>query len=280
MKLAKKYTGRSEIIACKGAYHGSTHGAMSLMSGEKYKKGYYPLLPGISYIELNDFGDLDSISTKTACVILEPIQAAPGIRPAEKAYLEALRQKCDSTGTLLVYDEIQISFGRTGSLFAFEQYDVAPDVLLLAKALGGGLPMGALIADQKILASFTNNPILGFISTFGGHPLSCAAGMAMLKTLLEEDLMETVELKAERLKSKLLHPLIHEIRQVGLLMAIDFGTETMALKVVQNAYEIGLITGFFLFNEQSIRIAPPLNITDEEIDLIAETLILAIEMSR
>lgn len=280
MKLAKRATGRPEIIACKGAYHGSTQGAMSLMSDEKYKKGYYPLTPGIRYIGLNDFEDLNLITSKTACVILEPIQAAPGIRPAEKAYLQALKQKCQDTGALLIYDEIQISFGRTGSLFAFEQFEVAPDVLLLAKALGGGLPLGALIADRKLLSLFTHNPILGFISTFGGHPLSCVAGKAMLETILQEELMKDVKSKAERLKSKLMHPLVVDVRNAGLLMAVDFGNEAIALKVVENAYKVGLVTGFFLFNEQSIRIAPPLNITAEEIDLLAETLLIAIEMSR
>ncbi len=273
MKLAKRYTGRGEIIACKGAYHGSTNGAMSLMSEPKYKKGYYPLMPGINYINFNDHVDLSKITTQTAAVITEPIQAAPGIRVGEPEYLQALRKRCDETGTLLIFDEIQIGFGRSGTFFAFEQMGMAPDVLLSAKALGGTLPLGALIADRKLLSVLSKNPILGFISTFGGHPLSCAAGMATLEVLLEEGWIGQVSEKAERIKASLKHPLIKEIRGTGLLLAIDFGSEPIALKVLDACFEHGIITDFFLFNEQAIRIAPPLNITAAEIDDLTKRLL-------
>lgn len=279
IKLAKRYTGRGEIIACKGAYHGSTNGAMSLMSDKKYKTGYYPLLPGIRYMDFNDLDSLQMITTKTACVITEPIQAAPGVRVGEMDFIQALRKRCSETGTLLIFDEIQVGFGRTGTLFAFEQYDVVPDVLLVAKAFGGTLPLGALIADQSILQVLSKNPILGFISTFGGHPLSCAAGLAMLETLLEEGHIEQVAMKSAQLKSLLKHPRIKAIRAAGLLMAVDFGEEAFALKVLEACFENGFITDFFLFNEKCIRIAPPLNITMEEIEALANALLQSIEIA-
>jgi acetylornithine/N-succinyldiaminopimelate aminotransferase len=277
IKLAKRYTGRHEIIACRGAYHGSTNGAMSLMSEMKYKTGYYPLLPGIRFVEFNNIPDLEKITNKTACVFTEPIQAAPGVRKGEKAFLKALRERCDEVGALLIFDEIQVGFGRTGSLFAFEQYDVVPDVLLLAKALGGTLPLGALVADRNVLAVLSNNPILGFISTFGGHPLSCAAGQAMLQTILKEKLVEQVATKSKRLQKWFKHPRIKEVRVAGFLIAVDFGEEAFALKVLGLCYEMGLITDFFLFNERAIRIAPPLNITEEEIDELGALLIAVID---
>lgn len=273
MKLAKRYTGRHEIIACKGAYHGSTNGAMSLMSNKKYKTGYYPLMPGIRYIDFNSLESLKHITTQTACVITEPIQAAPGVRIGTSEFLKALRRRCDETGTLLVFDEIQVGLGRTGKLFAFEHYGLIPDVLLSAKALGGTLPLGALISDKAILSVLSKNPILGFISTFGGHPLSCAAGMATLKTVMEEGLIDTVSEKANRIKSVLQnHPLVKAIRNKGLLMAIDFGEESIGLKVLDACFENGIITDFFLFNEKAIRIAPPLNITNAEVDELTKRL--------
>lgn len=277
MKLAKRYTGRHEIIACKGAYHGSTNGAMSLMSDMKYKTGYYPLMPGIRYIDFNDSSSLDLITSQTACVITEPIQAAPGVRIGSLEFIQALRKKCDETGTLLIFDEIQIGFGRSGTLFAFEQYGIVPDVLLLAKALGGTLPLGAMVADREVLKVLSTNPILGFISTFGGHPLSCAAGKAMLEVLLETKLTDQVKQKSERLLGWFQHPKIKEVRAAGLLMAVDFGTEDFALKVLDACMEMGLISDFFLFNERCIRIAPPLNITEEEIDELGALLIKVIE---
>jgi acetylornithine/succinyldiaminopimelate/putrescine aminotransferase len=277
LKLAKRFSGRPEIIACKGAYHGSTNGAMSLMSEPKYKSGYYPLLPGINYINFNDTSDLAKITTKTAAVITEPIQAAPGVRVGEASYLQALRKRCDDTGTLLIFDEIQVGFGRTGTLFAFEQMGMAPDVLLSAKALGGTLPLGALIADRKILSVLSRNPILGFISTFGGHPLSCAAGMATLEVLLEEGWIAQVSEKAERIRVKLKHPRIKAIRGIGLLMAVDFGEEAFALKVLEACFEKGIITDFFLFNERCIRLAPPLTITAAEIDDLVQRLLSVID---
>lgn len=279
MKLAKRYTGRHEIISCKGAYHGSTNGAMSLMSEMKYKTGYYPLMPGIRYIDFNDIGSLEKITEQTACVITEPIQAAPGVRIGRHDFIRALRKRCDETGTLLIFDEIQVGFGRTGTLFAFEQYEIVPDVLLVAKAFGGTLPLGGLIADRAILEVLSRNPMLGFISTFGGHPLSCAAGMAMLEGILEEKLISQVAEKSKKLQSMLTHPRIKAIRAAGLLMAIDFGEEAFALKVLETCFEMGFITDFFLFNEKCIRIAPPLNISMEEIDELGSLLLAIIEQA-
>ncbi len=277
IKLAKRYTGRSEIVACRGAYHGSTNGAMSLMSESKYKKGYYPLLPGIRFIDFNNTLDLAKITSQTACVFTEPIQAAPGIRIGEQSFLQALRKRCTETGTLLIFDEIQVGFGRTGTLFAFEQYDIVPDVLLLAKALGGTLPLGAMISDRQILEVLSKDPILGFISTFGGHPLSCAAGQAMLECLIEEKIIEQVSNKSKRLQAWFKHPKIKAVRAAGLLIAVDFGEEAFALKVLEGCYDMGLITDFFLFNERCIRIAPPLNITEEEIDELGALLLAVID---
>ena len=274
MKMAKRYTGRHEMIACAGAYHGSTHGALSLMSDNKYKTGYYPFLSGVQFIVFNNIDSLRKITEKTAGVVLEPIQAGPGLRLPDLAFLKALRRQCTETGTLLIFDEIQVGFGRTGSMFAFEQLGVEPDVLLLAKALGGGLPLGAFISSREIMSVVSHHPMLGHITTFGGSPVCCAAGMAFMKVLIEQpEIIKSVSKKAEMITSQLKHELVKDIRSAGLLMAIDFGSEAIAAKVLEQCFQYRLITTYFLFNEACIRIAPPINISFEEISLLTNKLI-------
>jgi len=265
MKLAKKYTGRGEIIACYKAYHGSTHGSASLMNPNDFCKGYYPMLPGIRHIEFNREKDLDKISDQTACVIVETVQGEWGIRPPALDYLKKLRQKCDETGALLVLDEIQAGMGRTGHLFAFEAYGVVPDVILLAKGLGGGMPIGVFIAPKAIMQALADQPILGHITTFGGHPVNCAAALATLNVLLDSDLIAQVKFKEQLFRKLLVHPAIREIRSAGLLMAVELLNSDLVQATIKNCFEKGLITDFFLFNDRSFRIAPPLIINEEEI---------------
>ncbi|MBY0245516.1 MAG: aspartate aminotransferase family protein [Sphingobacteriaceae bacterium] len=265
MKLAKKYTQRNEIIAFKNSYHGSTQGALSLMGVDEYKKGYGPLLPNIKFIQFNHLPDLAKITDKTAAVFIEPIQGEAGIKVATKNYLTALRKKCNETGTLLVFDEIQCGFGRTGKLFAFEHYNLVPDILLLAKGIGGGMPIGAFIASQKIMAVFSENPILGHITTFGGHPVCCAAGLATLKTILNENLAEQANEKGELFKSLLKHKAIKNIRGKGLMLGVEFENYDTLKKIIDACIEDGIITDWFLHCSNSMRIAPPLIITEKQI---------------
>src|SRR5882757_9649095 len=220
LKLAKRFTGRQQIIACNNSYHGSTHGALSVMGNEEFKQAYRPLLPGVGFIRFNNPEDLELITDKTACVIIETIQGEAGIRVPDAAYMQALRHRCNETGTLLILDEIQAAFGRTGKLFAFEHFNIEPDILLLAKALGGGMPIGAFIPSNDIMSALKENPILGHITTFGGHPVCCAAGLAALEVLLNENLIETVEAKSALFRELLIHPAIKEFRGKGLMLAI------------------------------------------------------------
>ena len=266
MKLAKKYTGRSEIISAKFAYHGSTKGAASLMFPTTFTEAFFPLLPHINHIDFNCLSCLDRITNKTAAVILETVQAEFGVRIPHGAFLKQVADRCKSTGTLLILDEIQTGMGRTGSLFAFSQYGVIPDILLLAKGLGGGMPIGAFISSQEIMSGLSENPVLGHITTFGGHPVSSAAAFATLQYLIESDLISLVQAKSDRFISNLKHPFIKEIRHAGLLMALDLDNADLVRKVIHLAIEKGLITDWFLFNDRSLRIAPPLTITFEEID--------------
>ena len=266
MKLAKKYTGRSEIISAKFAYHGSTQGAASLMFPTTFTEAFFPLLPHISHIDFNCLSCLDRISNKTAAVILETVQAEFGVRLPHGDFLKQVADRCKSTGTLLILDEIQAGMGRTGSLFAFSQYDVIPDILLLAKGLGGGMPIGAFISSKEITSGLSENPVLGHITTFGGHPVSSAAAFATLQFLIDSDLISLVQAKSDRFISNLKHPFIKEIRHAGLLMALDLDNANLVRKVIHLAIEKGLITDWFLFNDRSLRIAPPLTITFEEID--------------
>lgn len=266
MKLAKRYTHRSEIIACYNSYHGSSQGALSLMGNEEFKQAYRPLLPNIKFINYNSLPDLELISNKTAAVFIETVQGEAGIRVADKAYFKALRAKCTETGTLLVLDEIQCGFGRTGKLFGFEHFDIVPDILLLAKGIGGGMPIGAFISSNKIMRSLAENPILGHLTTFGGHPVSCAAGLATLETILKEDIVAGVTEKGELFKKLLVHPAIKEVRGKGLMIAVEFDSFEINKKIIDACIADGLISDWFLHCSNSMRIAPPLIITEQEIE--------------
>jgi acetylornithine/succinyldiaminopimelate/putrescine aminotransferase len=276
MKLAKRFTGRTEIISCREAYHGSTQGAASLMSPKFFTQPFHPLLPGIRHIVFNDENSLEKISTKTACVILEPIQAEAGVRLPRNGFLKKLRQRCLETGTLLVLDEIQAGYGRTGSLWAFSQFDIVPDILLLAKGMGGGMPIGAFIASKEMMDSLSYMPPLGHITTFGGHPVSCAAALATLKFLTNSGLINLVLEKEALFRKLLVHPAIQEVRSAGLLMAVEIGEFPALRKVILACLANGVVTDWFLFNDRSLRIAPPLTITTEEIRMACEVIIHAL----
>ena len=276
MKLAKRYTGRSQIISCINSYHGSTQGALSLMGNEHYKQAYRPLLPGVTFIRFNLKDDLKQISEETAAVFLETIQGEAGVIVPDSSYMLALRRRCDETGTLLILDEIQSGFGRTGKLFGFEHYNIIPDILLLAKGMGGGMPIGAFIADKKIMDSFKENPILGHITTFGGHPVSCAAGLAALEVLLEEKLTESVSAKEHLFRNLLKHPLIKEIRGKGLMLSLQLNSFQEVENISKLCMENGLIIDWFLHNETSLRIAPPLSITEQEIKNACKVILIAL----
>ncbi|WP_256011305.1 aspartate aminotransferase family protein [Desertivirga xinjiangensis] len=280
LKLAKRFTGRQEIISCNNAYHGSTHGALSVMGNEYYKKAYRPLLPNVNFIEYNNIGDLQGITQDTACVIIESIQGEAGVIVPTHDYLRTLQKRCDETGTLLIMDEIQTGFGRTGKLFAFEHYGIIPDILLLAKGIGGGMPLGAFIAGRKIMDSIKDNPILGHITTFGGHPVTCAAGMATLEAILEENMMAEVPSKEALFRQLLKHPLIKEVRGMGLMLAIQLESFPQVEAVSKTCVENGVIVDWFLHCDTAIRIAPPLIITEQEIKKYCQTIINAIELHK
>ncbi len=265
MKLAKRATGRGEIISCTRAYHGSTQGAASLMWPTEFTQAYYPLLPGIRHIDYNCPYCLHQINEQTACVIMETVQAEWGIRKPQNDYLRAVRRRCDEVGALLIFDEIQAGYGRTGSLFAFEQYGVAPDILLLAKGMGGGMPIGAFVASRELMRVLSRDPILGHITTFGGHPVSCAAGLATLETLLEEPHVAEVQAKEKLFRELLQHPAILDLRSAGLWLAAEMRDFDLLQAVIKKCLERGLITDWFLFNNRAMRIAPPLIITEEQI---------------
>jgi len=265
IKLARKYTGRSRVIYFRNAYHGSTLGALSIQGNEKYKNAFRPLIPETYCIGFNDFNALSSIDIQTACVIAEPLQSEAGVICPADGFLQELRKRCSEKGSLLVFDEVQTGFGRTGELFAFLKYGVIPDILVLAKALGGGMPLGAFISSHEIMKSLYNNPQLGHITTFGGHPVCCAAGLASLDIILEEGLAGQVPRKSSLFREKLKHPSIKEIRGDGLLMAVVLKDRRIVQSAVAHAPEHGLILDYFLFCDDAFRIAPPLIIKDEEI---------------
>jgi len=265
MKLAKRFTGRTQIAAFKNSYHGSTQGSLSILGDEYWRNAFRPLLPDILHLDYNHFEVLDLITNNTACVVAETIQAEAGVIVPHKNWMQALRKKCTETGTLLVLDEIQCGFGRNGTLWAFEQFDVVPDILLLGKALGGGMPMGAFIADKTIMNSFTENPVLGHINTFGGHPVCCAAGHAALKFLLEENIIKDVFNKEKIFLETLDTTKIKNIRSCGLMIAIEFEDFTENKKVIDALIEKGVFSDWFLFASNCLRIVPPLIITEEEI---------------
>lgn len=276
LKLAKRYTGKRNIISSINAYHGSSHGALSIGGNEIFKRAYRPLLPGISNIQYGDHADLDNINSETAAVVMETIQGEAGIRVATKDYFQALRRKCTETGTLLILDEIQCGFGRTGKFWAFEHFDIVPDIIVTAKGMGGGMPIGAFIANKDVMGVFKNNPLLGHITTFGGHPVSAAASIATIEILKNESLIEQVENKANLIKSLLVHPKIRVVRNMGLMMAVEFESFDVLKPIIDRAIELGVITDWFLFCDDSMRIAPPLTIIEEEIRKACAVIIQAI----
>jgi len=289
LKLAKRYSGRTEITAFKNAYHGSTHGALSVMGNETLKQAFRPLLPDVRFIDFNNEKDLQKITSATACVIVEPIQGEAGvILPVgskqyavdKKNYLQLLRDRCNQTGTLLIFDEIQTGMGRTGTLFAFEKYKVVPDILCLAKAFGGGMPLGAFISSKEIMSTLSHNPALGHITTFGGHPLSCVTGMAAFKVI--RDMGHRTEDKGVLFKKLLKHPRIKEVRGEGLLLAVQFASEEENKKIISKCIESrwlsgGVITDWFLFNPSAMRIAPPLTISEKEIRKSCDVILKCID---
>ncbi|MFT3979881.1 MAG: aspartate aminotransferase family protein [Ferruginibacter sp.] len=280
MKLAKRYTGRTQIVSFKNSYHGSTQGALSVMGSEYWQQAFRPLLPDILQLRYNNVEDLQQISARTACVIAETIQAEGGVIQPKDGWLKALRKRCDETGTLLVLDEIQCGFGRNGSLWAFEQFDVVPDILLLGKALGGGMPLGAFVADKKIMDAFSSNPVLGHINTFGGHPLSCAAGLAAFQALLNENLIGKVKEKEALFRQLLQHPAIQHISSAGLMMAVFFKDFEQNKKIIDACIASGVFTDWFLFASNALRIVPPLNISEKEITDACTIILQAITASQ
>ncbi|MDQ3535653.1 MAG: aspartate aminotransferase family protein [Bacteroidota bacterium] len=277
LKLAKRYTGRTNFVSCYNAYHGSSHGALSVGGSEAFKRGYRPLLPGIKHINFGVLPDLQLIDKNTAAIIIETVQGEAGLRIAAKEYFHALRKRCDETGALLILDEIQSGFGRTGKFWGFEQYDIHPDILICAKGMGGGMPIGAFISSKKIMSVLKNNPILGHITTFGGHPMSAAASLATLQVIQSEKLLQGVEEKANLFKKYLKHPAIKEIRNVGLMMAVEFESFDILKPIIDKAIELGVVTDWFLFCNKSMRIAPPLIIKEAEIKKACEIILQSID---
>ncbi len=273
MKLAKRYSGRTQIISFKNSYHGSTQGALSIMGSEYWQQAFRPLLPDTLQLRYNNFEDLLQITERTACVVAETIQAEAGVKAPLNGWLTALRSRCTATGTLLVLDEIQCGFGRNGTLWAFEQFDIVPDILLLGKAVGGGMPLGAFVADKKIIDSFTHNPVLGHINTFGGHPVSCAAGLAAFNILLNDKIIEGIAAKEKLFLSLLHHPTIKSINSAGLMMAVFFDSFETNKKIIDALIAQGVFTDWFLFASNALRIVPPLNISDEEIAIACKKII-------
>jgi acetylornithine/succinyldiaminopimelate/putrescine aminotransferase len=266
LKLAKRATGRKEILYFQNAYHGATNGAMSVMGNEEYKKPFYPLLPDTKAIKFGYFPDLDLITNKTAAIIVELIQGEAGIRMADLEYWMKLRKKCDKTGTLLIVDEIQTGLGRTGKLFAFEHYNIVPDILLLAKAFGGGMPLGAFVSSKELMHLFTNNPVLGHITTFGGHPVCCAAALAHLKQIIKDKYWHNAtEIGDELYKIFIEYPDVQEVRYKGAFMAVDFYDGSTNIKNLKKFLEVGLFSDWFLWYDGALRIAPPLIFEEKHI---------------
>lgn len=265
LKLAKRATKRSEIISYKRSYHGSTHGALSVTGNDQKKYHALPLLPDVRFIDFDCIGCLSKITERTAAVIIEPIQGDAGVRIPSENYLKELRARCTQVGALLIFDEIQTGMGRTGALFAMEHYGIVPDILCLAKALGGGMPIGTFIASRSLMNLWTHDPVLGHITTFGGHPVSCAAALANVKILRDTDILSHVEKKGVLIEKLIEHPSIIEIRRKGLMMAVEFKDPETVQKIVLGCLEKGLITFWFLSDPVSFRLQPPLTITEEEI---------------
>jgi acetylornithine/succinyldiaminopimelate/putrescine aminotransferase len=279
LKLAKRYTGRSKIVSCFKSYHGSTHGSLSVSGNEKKKYNYRPLLPEVYFMRFGIEEDLDLIDEKTAAVIIEPIQGDAGVRIPSRKYMHALRKRCTDKGVLLIFDEIQTGFGRTGTFFAFEHYGVVPDILTMAKGMAGGMPMGAFVSSGEIMAVLSHDPILGHITTFGGHPVCCAAAVATIEAIEEEQLLRDVENKGKYLEDLLQHPSIKEIRRKGLMFAVEFESAELVYKIVDECLENGVITFYFLSCPESFRLAPPLTVSFEELEKAAAGIQKAIKKS-
>ena len=277
MKLAKRYTGRSEIVYFNKSYHGSTHAALSIMGDEYFKNAYRPLLPDTRALDYGVMDQLDQITERTAAVFMETVQGEAGVVAPSKYYIQALRARCTEVGALLILDEIQVGFGRTGTMFAFEQYGVVPDVVLLAKALGGGMPIGAFVASAEVMGVFKDQPVLGHINTFGGHPVCCAAGLAGMKVLQEGSYINDVKAKETLFHELLVHPSIIELRSKGLLMALELESFEFNKKVIDTCIENGVITDWFLFSSNCLRIAPPLIITEEQIRFACKVILQALD---
>jgi acetylornithine/succinyldiaminopimelate/putrescine aminotransferase len=279
LKLAKRLTGRTELVSFMKSYHGSTHGSMSVSGNEVKKSAFRPLLPDVRFIEFNNIGDLGQITANTAGVIMETIQGDAGVRIPSKEFMKKLRSRCTETGAMLILDEIQCGMGRTGTLFAFEQFDIIPDILTIGKAFGGGLPIGAFISSYDRMKQLSHNPMLGHITTFGGNPVCCASALSTLEIVTEGSLLRDVEQKGKLIQSLLVHPRIREIRRAGLMFAIDFDSEERVQRIVQAALNDGVIGFWFLSHPHSFRIAPPLTITGDEIRESCDVILKAIENS-
>lgn len=277
MKLAKRITGRPGMVCFRNAYHGSTHGALSMMGNETYRSAFRPLLPGVTALRFNNVEDLQYIDEKTACVLVEPIQAEAGIRLPESGFLKALKERCNRMGSLLIFDEIQTGFGRVGKLFAMQKYGVIPDMVTLAKALGGGMPLGALVCNKQLMDAWQSAPTLGHITTFGGHPVSCAAGCAAFQVLLKEGWTEEAAEKGEFLKKSLsVHPAVCEVRGEGLLLAVELGNAKSVQKIIRLLLEEGAMADGFLYCDTAFRIAPPLCIDKEELKWAVKLVLAAL----
>ncbi len=272
LKASRKYTDRYEIIAAKNAYHGSTFGAESLRSDLEYTQAFLPTIPGVRHIHFNNFDDLQKITTKTACVVIEVIQAEAGVIIPIEGYISAIRKRCDETNTILIFDEIQTGFGRTGKLFAFLHYNVEPDILLIAKAMGGGMPIAGMVTRQEIMSSLSMNPALGHINTFGGHPVNVAAALATLLFLNKTNIIDEVEKKSSYLLEKINHKAIKEIRYKGLFMGVQLHDKNILPSLVESLRNEGVLVDFFLFNDDSFRLAPPLILEKEHMDEFVEKL--------
>jgi len=264
--LARRHTGRYKIVAFANAYHGSTMGSESLRSDDTFTRSFLPGVPGVFHVDFNNEAQLDQIDEETACIILEPVQAESGVNPPINDYLKKVKARCEAVGALMVLDEIQTGFGRTGFLFAHKKYDVVPDILLIGKSMGGGMPISAFVAPKEIMMSIARKPMLGHITTFGGHPVCVAAAHAALNTMVEEDIYKDVLRKEKLIRDKLKHPIIKEVRSSGLMMGVELTRRKYLKHVVNHTIENGALIDYFLFNSTSFRLAPPLIISDDQIE--------------
>lgn len=263
LKLAKRHTGRTEIISCKDAYHGSSHGALSIMGNEDFKNNFRPLLPHTRLIEYNNFEEVKLITRNTAAIVIEAFQAEAGIIIPDQGYIKAIRDRCNEVGALMIVDEIQTGFGRTGTLFGFEHHQITPDIITIAKGMGGGMPIGAFISKKEMMEKLTHNPVLGHITTFGGNAVSCAASLACLKEIKENELTKNVQNLSSIFLTQLKHPAIVETRGVGFFICVEFENQTFNFGVIKKCIQKGVITDWFLFNDKCLRISPPLNLEKE-----------------